>query len=196
MLILISGLLAGWIAIKRERKQGHLTLEDIKVGDEKRKVSLIALAVLASTLVVQVGSSLADATSDGASRYYYGEVGMPKLLDELASRVPPGELVIAAKDIGLQVERPFVEDAAFFFTNLDTNKSILMEYCAQYLVTREKWDYSEPVYPRHFDEIRAHYSVSDGGVIGDFRIWEMKEEYFNECAMYAQRNYEYKEKGK
>ena len=136
-------------------------------------------AALLTPAMVQVSSSFANLTADYATRYYYGERGMGEFLERADELIPPGAAVIAAKDIGLQLDRPFYEDASLLYraglpTPIDEYREELLSLDVPYVVTRTYWDYSEAVFPDHFDVLRELYEPVLEGPDFDFTLWKLK----------------------
>jgi 4-amino-4-deoxy-L-arabinose transferase-like glycosyltransferase len=142
----------------------------------KRSVVIgVVAAVVFTPVMVQTSSSLVNATSPFSTRYYYGETGMSKFLSRAAEIVPPGTAMIAPKDVGLQLGRPFYEDARLLPLSPSALRSQLDEIRAPYLVTRDLWDYSEVVFPAQFDVLREYYAPVSGLPETDFKLWKLKQ---------------------
>lgn len=133
----------------------------------------IAALVLAP-IMIQISSSLVNASSQFSTRYYYGERGMAEFLTKAGEIIPAGETVIAAKDIGLQLERPFYEDAGLLPLPPAELRAELERINAPYLVTRNLHDYSETAYPDQFDVLRELYVPVLADRDSDFRLWGLK----------------------
>lgn len=149
---------------------------DSGLVDLRRVVALSAIAALVITPVMtQISVSLVTATAPYATRYYYGERGMALFLERADRIIPPGAELIAAKDIGLQLDRPFYEDAILLTDSVDEFRDEVERIRAPYFVTRELHDYSESVFPDHFDVVREYYTpiLEDDDV--DFVLWELKD---------------------
>lgn len=145
-------------------------------GERGRRSVVAALmtAVLVTPVIVQVTSSLVDATSPYATRYYYGERGMAEFLALADDAIPDDAVVIAPKDVGLQLGRTFYEDAALLGLPASKLPSQLEDIQAGYLVTRTLWDYSESVFPAQFAVLREFYEpvIADPNL--DFTLWKLK----------------------
>lgn len=136
-------------------------------------VGLVAALVL-SPIMVQVSSSLVNLTTPYATRYYYGEHGMAQFLAEADAIIPKNATVISPKDVGLQLERPYYEDAQLLLSPVDELKDKLEKIGAPYLVTRKLWDYSEPVFPDHFAVFRELYAPVLDDPDMDFVLWKLR----------------------
>jgi len=86
----------------------------------------------------------------------------------------PGALVVAAKDIGLQLSRPFYEDAFLLLLEPAELRTELARRDAPYFITRRMHDYSEAVYPAQFDVVREFYVPIIADRDSDFRLWRLK----------------------
>ncbi|MCU1580505.1 MAG: hypothetical protein JWP19_2709 [Rhodoglobus sp.] len=144
-------------------------------GRAKRAaVAGVLAAAIITPVMVQLSSSLVDLTSPFATRYYYGERGMAEFLARADDVIPAGAAVIAPKDVGLQLGRPFYEDASFLGLTPSKLRSELARTEAPYLVTRSLWDYSESVFPAQFDVLREFYEPVLVDSALDFTLWKLK----------------------
>ena len=134
--------------------------------------ALIALVV--TPVMAQTSTSLVNATVPYASRYYYGERGMQAFLKEAAALMPEDSSVIAAKDVGFQLPRAFYEDALLFAQPVDEFRDFIESEEVAFFVTRRIHDYSEPVYPEHYEVIKEFYTPILDDPDQDFVLWELK----------------------
>lgn len=134
----------------------------------------LAAALVLTPVMTQTSSSLVNLSSPFSTRYYYGERGMSQFLTSAGKIVPPGASIIAPKDVGLQLHRPFYEDARLLPLAPTQLRTELDKIRAPYLVTRALWDYSEVVFPTQFDVLREYYTpvLADPGT--DFTLWKLK----------------------
>lgn len=135
----------------------------------------IVAALVFTPVMVQTSSSLVNLTSPFSTRYYYRERGLSEFLSRAADIIPPGASVIAPKDVGLQLGRPFYEDAGLLPLTPSKLRTKLEMIQAPYLVTRALYDYSEAVFPEQFDILREFYVpvLQDPDI--DFTLWKLKE---------------------
>ncbi|HWH25508.1 MAG TPA: hypothetical protein VNT53_02535 [Pseudolysinimonas sp.] len=134
----------------------------------------VAFAILLTPLMVQASTSLVNATSPFSTRYYYRERGMATFLEQSRQIVPPRTEIIAPKDVGLQLNRPYFEDALLLSLAPDKLRAKLDKYQAPFLVTRSLYDYSETVFPAQFDVLREYYRPVLASSDVDFTLWELK----------------------
>jgi hypothetical protein len=109
---------------------------------------------------------------DFSTRYYFGERGESEIITKVKEISMPGEIVMAPKDVGLQVELPFYEDALLL--NQFSPQAIteyMIDNNISLVIVRKLYDYSALVYPDHFSAINKNYKIIKGGSIGDFEIW-------------------------
>ena len=134
----------------------------------------VVAALVFSPLLVQTSSSAVNATSPFSTRYYYREQGMSRFLTEAARIIPPGASVIAAKDVGLQLPRPFYEDASLLPLSSARLRTRLETLKAPYLVTRNSYDYSEAAFPKAFVVLKQFYAPILAEPDSDFVLWKLK----------------------
>jgi hypothetical protein len=142
-----------------------------------RTTAIIGLfaAVALAPAMVQTSSSVVNLTSPFATRYYYGERGMSQFLSKAAKIIPRGDSIISPKDVGLQLELPYYEDASLLPLSPSRLRTQLTKLEAPYLVTRSLWDYSEPVSPAQFKVLREFYApVISATPTSDFTLWKLK----------------------
>jgi len=166
------GALAATIVLVLARNPGK---ERLSLSLLKRSLGVgLISALVVGPIMVQVSTSLVNATAPFATRYYYGERGMSEFLVRAKEAMQPGALVIAAKDIGLQLDRPFYEDAAVLPLEPSELRTELARIGAPYFITRQMHDYSEAVYPEQFDVLREFYVPIIADRDSDFRLWRLK----------------------
>lgn len=137
-------------------------------------VGLLAALIL-TPMMIQTSSSVVNLTSSYSTRYYYGERGMSEFLARAAKIIPRDAKIISPKDIGLQLNRRFYEDAGLLPLAPAALKNRLESLRAPYLVTRSLWDYSESVYPEQFGVLREFYTpVLLPSATSDFTLWKLK----------------------
>jgi 4-amino-4-deoxy-L-arabinose transferase-like glycosyltransferase len=155
-----------------------LVSPDMRQGMRRLRVpaviGLLGAAVLAPAMV-QTSSSLVNLTSPFSTRYYYGERGMSEFLSQSGKIIPRGASIISPKDVGLQLGRPYYEDATLLPLSPSRLRAQLTKLDAPYLVTRSLWDYSESVYPAQFEVLRDFYvPVISPSTTSDFTLWKLK----------------------
>jgi len=139
-------------------------------------VGAVAIAALFFGVVSsQLALDLANRSADYSTRYYFGERGLGDTIAYLQREMPRDAYLFAAKDIGLQSGRRFFEDAAFFYQSPEALEAFLRDGPIRFLVTREKWDYSEPVFPQHFAVIGKYFAPVPNQPSPDFTVWKRKE---------------------
>lgn len=135
-------------------------------------------------LAVQMSSSFSNVVNPFSSRYYYGETGLADTISQIVLLAGHESELLAAKDVGLQSGLSFYEDAAFFFTPAAGAQSKLESFCAEFLVTREKWDYSSLVFPEHHEILGQNYEVVFERPGSDFKIWSRNTNLETRCTPY------------
>ncbi|MCU1422412.1 MAG: hypothetical protein JWN36_2063 [Microbacteriaceae bacterium] len=141
-----------------------------------RRPLLIALvsSLVFTPIMVQTASSVQNATSPYATRYYYREAGMAPFLKSADKIIPRHAKIIAPKDVGLQLGRPYYEDAGLLPLSPSKLAAKIKELHAPYLVTRSLWDYSEAAFPQSFDVLRKYYTPILHKTGEDFTLWKLK----------------------
>lgn len=134
----------------------------------------VIAALIVSPVMVQTSASLVNLSSPYSTRYYYGERGMSQFLVQANKIIPSGATIITAKDVGLQLHRPFYEDAGLLPLMPSRLRMELRTIKAPYLVTRKLYDYSESVYPTGFEVFREFYTPILTGPSSDFVLWKLK----------------------
>lgn len=139
------------------------------------RVTSVASLGVAFFVVTSVSLTLAmdarHALSGVSTRYYPGESGFAEVIERVRNSPLDGRPVLAAKDIGKQIEHPFVEDAAMFFGDPQSLELALEQEDYSLVITRKKFDYSEVVFPEQFRLIRDHYCARVDLAAGDFEVW-------------------------
>jgi 4-amino-4-deoxy-L-arabinose transferase-like glycosyltransferase len=155
-----------------------LVSTDVRQGMRRLRVPAIIglLAALVLTpAMIQTSSSVVNLTSPFSTRYYYGERGMSEFLSRAGKIIPRGASIISPKDVGLQLGRPYYEDASLLPLSPSRLRAQLTKLDAPYLVTRSLWDYSESVYPAQFEVLRDFYvPVLSPSATSDFTLWKHK----------------------
>lgn len=154
-----------------------LTPADVgrRMGRLKRPMVIgVVAALVLSPAMIQTSSSLVNLTSPFSTRYYYRERGLSEFLSRVGGIIPPGAAVIAPKDVGLQLGRPFYEDASLLPLPTSELRTKLETIQAPYLVTRSLFDYSEIVFPAQFDVLREYYVPVLADPDSDFTLWKLK----------------------
>lgn len=148
----------------------------VRFRDRVKRPMIIgaAAALVLTPIMIQTSSSLINLSSPFSTRYYYGERGMSQFLTSAGKIVPPGASIIAPKDVGLQIHRPFYEDARLLPLPPSELRTELDKIRAPYLVTRALWDYSEVVFPAQFDVLREYYTPILAEPGSDFTLWKLK----------------------
>jgi len=82
--------------------------------------------------------------------------------------------IISAKDIGIQSDRRFYEDAFLLNNSPEDLRLILEKNPSTYLITRNKWDYSESVFPDQFEIFPEFFTPITKQPADDFVIWVRK----------------------
>jgi hypothetical protein len=85
-----------------------------------------------------------------------------------------GDILLAAKDVGLESQRQFFEDAILYYS-LDTIqlKEFLKNSNVKFIVVRKKYDYSRLVFGEKIDSItQPYFQINED--FGDFEIWKLK----------------------
>jgi 4-amino-4-deoxy-L-arabinose transferase-like glycosyltransferase len=146
----------------------------LKIFDGKAKRVLSALVITSMTLSVfllQLGSFAQHRNSEYSTSYYFGEVGLREVIVELRDNMNDKQILLAPKDVGIQSGIPFIEDAFIASLSEDEVRSYLLQNRPEVIVTRKKFDYSEPVYPQYFDAVRSLYAPKNESAWEDFTIW-------------------------
>jgi hypothetical protein len=155
-----------------------LVSTDVRQGMRRLRVpAIIGLlaAVVLTPAMIQTSSSVVNLTSPFSTRYYYGERGMSEFLSRAGKIIPRGASIISPKDVGLQLGRPYYEDASLLPLSPSRLRAQLTELAAPYLVTRSLWDYSESVYPAQFEVLRDFYvPIVSPSATSDFTLWKLK----------------------
>lgn len=149
--------------------------DDMPSARWRRPLVISSLAALVITpAIVQGSSSVVNAVAQYSTRYYFGETGMSEFLESAEHMIPREEEIIAPKDIGLQIHRPFHEDALLLLQPPERFREELQDIKAPFFVTRSAHDYSESVFPLHFEIIRDFYMpvLSERG--GSFTLWKWR----------------------
>jgi hypothetical protein len=132
----------------------------------------LGLALIFAGIMNNFTVNVALSEQTYSTRYYFGESGEKEVLDWIRQNTEKSDKIMAAKDIGLQSNRHFYEDA-YLFAEFTPEK--LMNYLAKedvkYIVVRNLYDYSKQVYGGYFSVLSTKFTVVPQGLIGDFEIW-------------------------
>lgn len=134
----------------------------------------VLITLVLTPVMVQTSSAAVNAVAPYATRYYYGERGMNAFVAEAEELIPAGVPIIGPKDIGFQVNRPFYEDAILFSWPLDKFRDFVADEEVSFVITRDKHDYSERIYPQYFAVIREYYEPILDSADSDFVLWQLK----------------------
>jgi hypothetical protein len=150
-------------------------------GDHPRGAAKVlqclGLGALASVMLISLAHDLVLRSANYSTRYYVGERGLAEAVAYLRSNLAFDAPIVAAKDVGLQSERPFYEDSQLFYgLTPDQFAQFLRETPIAAVVTRNKYDYSEAVFPDHFAVIAQYFTPVNDQPAPDLRIWVPKTE--------------------
>jgi hypothetical protein len=143
---------------------------------EKSKVlrGVLASSTVLAVFYAQFTMFALHRNSVNSTTYYFNERGLSESIDLVKKLAPPGSVIIAPKDVGIQSGIPFHEDAFIApksevetLNYIETNNPSL-------IVTRNRFDYSESVYPQYFEAIRQEYDPVANTFQSDFVIWVPK----------------------
>jgi hypothetical protein len=134
-------------------------------------IRIVLFAIFSSLVISQFSTYALHRNADYSTSYYFGERGLDLTIDAIEDYIKKDELILAAKDIGIQSGRPFIEDAAV--VNLSTVEltKFFSSSPISLVITRKKFDYSEPVYPDYFGVIQQLYVPILDNKDLDFIIW-------------------------
>jgi hypothetical protein len=141
--------------------------------------AVLTVALFVSVFSLDLGLVLAQRSADHSVRYYYGMTGTAQAIADVQELTDPDDVVIAAKDIGLEAGRPFYEDAllvddpAGMADLIDSGDVALV-------VTRCTWNYSEAVFPDAFAVIREHAVPVVADHASDYVLWRPRVRAGNE----------------
>ena len=132
---------------------------------------MFAVAMFTSVFLAQFTMFATHRNSQNSTTYYFDERGLSESIILVQELAPPGSVIIAPKDVGIQSGIPYYEDAFIaplpeqeVLKYLELNKPSLV-------VTRKKFDYSEPVYPQYFEAIRKKYVPVATTNQSDLVVW-------------------------
>lgn len=138
-------------------------------------VARILPAIATAAIAGSATTTWGNATASYSTRYYFGERGLADVIDHLRNETPSDAYILAAKDIGLQSERRFFEDAFFLMKSPDELRKALRVLPVRYLVTRQKWDYSRAVFPEQFEVFPEFFEPLIDQPSPDFTIWARRD---------------------
>jgi hypothetical protein len=150
-------------------------------GDRPRVAAIVlqclGLGALAAVMLIPLAHDLVLRSAKYSTRYYVGERGLAEAVAYVRANLAFDAPIIAAKDIGLQSERPFYEDSLLFYGLTPGQFSgFLRETPIAAVVTRNKYDYSAAVFPEHFAVIAQYFTPVNDQPAPDLRIWVPKAE--------------------
>ena len=132
---------------------------------------MFAAVLFTSIFLAQFTVFATHRNSQNSTTYYYNERGLSETISLVKEIAPPGTVIIAPKDVGIQSGVPYYEDA--FVAPLPETE--VLKYIElnepSLVVTRNKFDYSEPVYPQYFAAIRQKYQPIATNFQSDLVIW-------------------------
>lgn len=141
-----------------------------RAGVATSYVMVVSLAV--GIALQQALVSISIARADFSTRYYYGERGLAEVTAAVEAATGVDDIIFAAKDVGLQSHRRFDEDAGPLYSMTPEEfDSYLAERGLALVVTRQKYDYSEAVFPDYFNVLRRHFTPAQQQPSPDFTIW-------------------------
>lgn len=141
-------------------------------GSTMRILSAMVISSMAlSVLILQFGSFSQHRNSHYSTSYYFGEVGLKDVIVEIKGAMNENQILLAPKDVGIQSGIPFLEDAMIASLSEDEIRFYLVQNQPDVVVTRNKFDYSEAVYPSYFEAIRSLYAPTNDSAWEDFTIW-------------------------
>ncbi len=129
------------------------------------------LSILVSVFFSQFATFSLHRNVQYSTSYYFGERGLAETILKVKALTNRKDLVLSAKDIGLQSGRPFIEDA--LIVNMDDTqlREYLIELQVSLVVTRNRFDYSKEVYPVYFSVLEELYKPIYEDKNIDFVIW-------------------------
>lgn len=150
-------------------------LSRVRQYQSTRLMRRIAVCLVYGTVFSAAIMNLSHRSAEGSTRYYLSEIGLADVISYMNINSPPDSILIAAKDIGLQSKRRFYEDA--FLLNFDEQdlREVIETSNARFLITRNKWDYSEAAYPSSFAVLKDYFLPVKNQPSVDFVIWEREK---------------------
>ena len=136
--------------------------------------TILYSSLLASVIFFQFSTFALHRNAKYSTTYYFGEIGLKETILKVRNLTDPDDLILAAKDVGLQAERPFIEDALVVGMDEDQLSNYLSELPIQLVVTRNRFDYSESVYPNYFSVLRLSFNPIVDDSTTDFVVWVPK----------------------
>ena len=134
-------------------------------------LKITLFSIFLSLTVSQFSTFALHRNANYSTSYYFGEKGLDLIIDSVRDYTKSDQLILAAKDIGIQSGRPFIEDAAVTHLSTEELGEFFSESPIALVVTRKKFDYSETVYPDYFSVIQQLYvPVLEKNEL-DFTIW-------------------------
>jgi len=110
--------------------------------------------------------------SDYSVRYFFGERGLQETVDWISKNVKAQDSIVAAKDVGLGSGADFYEDAILYYSYSPLIlKKFLLDNEVDYIVVRNKYDYSRLVFGPTINMITTGFKKIEGQFY-DFEIWK------------------------
>jgi len=132
--------------------------------------------VLASALLVPVVATLVFRSSPDSTRYYFGERGLDKVITYVRNDVLPDLAILAPKDVGIQSEHEYFEDAIIYASMGNQEfRDFLATEPLGLVVTRKNLDYSKAVFPKEFAAIADYFEPIPNQPSPDFVLWARKK---------------------
>jgi hypothetical protein len=133
------------------------------------RISLFSIFL--SLAISQFSAFALHRNANYSTSYYFGEKGLDLTIDAVKDYTKSDQLILAAKDIGIQSGRPYIEDAAVTHLSTEELSEFFSDSNISLIVTRKKFDYSESVFPDYFTVIQQLYvPILEKNEL-DFTIW-------------------------
>jgi 4-amino-4-deoxy-L-arabinose transferase-like glycosyltransferase len=132
-------------------------------------------ALITLTMILGIANNFAVNLSlkkaEFNTRYFFGEKGLKETSEWLSRNVRSDDVVISAKDVGLNGGVRFYEDAILYYTfTPESLKEFVEQNSIDYIVVRKKYDYSRLVFEDMINAITQDFSLVSGDFY-DFEIW-------------------------
>jgi hypothetical protein len=136
----------------------------------------VVCALITLTMILGIANNFAVNLSlqktDFNTRYFFGEKGMKEISEWLSKNVRSDDVVISAKDVGLNSGIRFYEDAILYYTFTPESLNEFVEQSSiDYIVVRKKYDYSRLVFEDMINASTQDFSLVRGDFY-DFEIWK------------------------
>jgi hypothetical protein len=132
---------------------------------------MFAAAMFMSVFLAQFTLFATLRNSQNSTTYYFNERGLSESIDLVQEIAPPQSVIIAPKDVGIQSGIPYYEDAFLAPLSQQEVLNFIELNKPSLVVTRNRFDYSEPVYPQYFQAIRMKYEPVATTNQSDLVIW-------------------------